>query len=73
MAEAGRTIQAIRTLVQTAAKVAGQNAHFEVFDPEGNNKRPTTETAIVTIIVDHQEVHRGEDECCCSGNYLCWY
>jgi predicted RNA-binding protein YlqC (UPF0109 family) len=34
----GRTIQAIRTLVQTAAQVAGQNAYFEVFDPEGNNK-----------------------------------
>lgn len=32
----GRTIQAIRTVIQTAAKSAGQNAHFEVFDPEGS-------------------------------------
>lgn len=29
----GRTIQAVRTLVMTAAQEAGHNARFEVFDP----------------------------------------
>ena len=32
----GRTIQAVRTIVMTAAEEAGHNARFEVFDPTPN-------------------------------------
>lgn len=32
----GRTIQAVRTVVMTAAEEAGHNARFEVFDPTPN-------------------------------------
>jgi predicted RNA-binding protein YlqC (UPF0109 family) len=32
----GRTIQAVRTIVMTAAQEVGHNARFEVFDPNPN-------------------------------------
>lgn len=33
----GRNIQAIRTVVQAAAKLAGQSAHLDIYNGEGNS------------------------------------
>lgn len=34
----GRTIQAIRTVVTTAAQLAGQTVYFDVYDPDPTTK-----------------------------------